>query len=125
MISHANLVLSCPLTSVHQDHTEILGNTHEAIAREKAGIIKSRRPILVSEAIPPAAFSKIAEVADSKNSPLYRVPAAVWNPSNTAAQSTSACFVDGTLQPISFDFSSFLSLTIMEQVILELTINRG
>ncbi|MDE6384093.1 MAG: bifunctional folylpolyglutamate synthase/dihydrofolate synthase [Paramuribaculum sp.] len=38
------------ITNVDFDHTDLLGDTLEAIAREKAGIIKPGRPVVVSEA---------------------------------------------------------------------------
>jgi len=34
------------ITNVDLDHTEFLGDTHAAIAREKAGVIKERRPVV-------------------------------------------------------------------------------
>jgi len=34
------------ITNVDLDHTEFLGDTHAAIAREKAGVIKKRRPVV-------------------------------------------------------------------------------
>ena len=34
------------ITNVDLDHTEFLGDTHAAIAREKAGVIKARRPVV-------------------------------------------------------------------------------
>jgi dihydrofolate synthase / folylpolyglutamate synthase len=37
------------ITSIDFDHTEFLGNTLEAIAFEKAGIIKERIPVLIAE----------------------------------------------------------------------------
>ncbi len=40
------------ITNVGWDHTNILGNTLEQIATEKAGIIKSERPVVIGEAIP-------------------------------------------------------------------------
>lgn len=38
------------ITNVDFDHTDLLGDTLDAIAREKAGIIKPGRPVVVSEA---------------------------------------------------------------------------
>lgn len=38
------------ITNVDYDHTDLLGDTLEKIAREKAGIIKPERPVVVSEA---------------------------------------------------------------------------
>ena len=48
------------------DHTERLGDTIEKIAFEKAGIIKSGRPVIISKKNP--GFEIIKKVADDKNS---------------------------------------------------------
>ncbi|MDR3350787.1 MAG: bifunctional folylpolyglutamate synthase/dihydrofolate synthase [Prevotellaceae bacterium] len=40
------------ITNIGLDHTEHLGGTLEAIAREKAGIIKRRTPAVIGEALP-------------------------------------------------------------------------
>ena len=40
--------LACIIASISLDHTDRLGNTIEAIAREKAGIIKAGRPVISS-----------------------------------------------------------------------------
>lgn len=42
----------CVLTSIHLDHQEALGNTFEAIAREKAGIIKPGVPVVTGPQLP-------------------------------------------------------------------------
>jgi dihydrofolate synthase / folylpolyglutamate synthase len=42
------------LTSVAIDHVELLGDTREAIGREKAGIFRSGRPAVVADPSPPA-----------------------------------------------------------------------
>jgi dihydrofolate synthase/folylpolyglutamate synthase len=57
------------LTNIDLDHTELLGDTHAAIAREKAGIIKPRTPTLsgVEQA---EARAVIAEVAAERDAPL-------------------------------------------------------
>lgn len=39
----------CLITNVSLDHTQFLGNTVELIAAEKAGIIKERTPVIISE----------------------------------------------------------------------------
>jgi dihydrofolate synthase/folylpolyglutamate synthase len=57
------------ITSISHDHTEQLGPTLAGIAREKAGIIKPRRPV-VSGATSPEAQAVIAEVARAKQAPL-------------------------------------------------------
>jgi len=52
------------VTSIGLDHTADLGTTVEAIAREKAGILRGRRPCLVS-AEAPEALASLAEASDA------------------------------------------------------------
>jgi len=60
------------ITHVDLDHTDILGDTLDAIAREKAGIIKPETPAL-SAVTQPEAQAAIADVAASQNAPLHRL----------------------------------------------------
>ncbi len=60
------------ITSLSLDHTRVLGGTLEAIAYEKAGIIKPDLPV-VSAPQPPAAGPVIAATAVARNAPLYIV----------------------------------------------------
>ncbi|SCA58407.1 Folylpolyglutamate synthase [Chlamydiales bacterium SCGC AB-751-O23] len=64
-----NLVdpMLCIITNVSLDHQRILGNTVEEIAREKAGIIKEKVPVIAGSNLPK---SIIAQVAKEKKSPL-------------------------------------------------------
>jgi len=48
------------ITSIQLDHTEWLGNDREAIAGEKAGIMRYGRPIVCAERDPPRALPRIA-----------------------------------------------------------------
>jgi dihydrofolate synthase/folylpolyglutamate synthase len=41
------------ITSIDLDHMELLGNTREAIGYEKAGIMRTGRPVIVSDPMPP------------------------------------------------------------------------
>jgi dihydrofolate synthase/folylpolyglutamate synthase len=41
------------ITSIDLDHMELLGNTREAIGFEKAGIMRTGRPVIVSDPVPP------------------------------------------------------------------------
>ena len=41
------------ITSIDVDHAELLGDTREAIGREKAGILRAGRPAIVSDPVPP------------------------------------------------------------------------
>lgn len=57
------------VTSISLDHTETLGKTIEAIAQEKAGIIKENTPIVVGPKLPHFLFEKEALF---KNAPFYK-----------------------------------------------------
>ena len=46
--------LACVITSISLDHTMYLGDTIEAIAREKAGIIKRQVPVIYDDTVPEA-----------------------------------------------------------------------
>ncbi len=58
------------ITSIGLDHTDILGETIEAIAREKAGIIKPGVPALTG-ATQPEALAVIREIAALRQAPLH------------------------------------------------------
>jgi dihydrofolate synthase/folylpolyglutamate synthase len=58
------------ITNVDRDHTNILGDTLAAIAREKAGIIKRRVPVLTG-GTHPEALAVIREVAAERAAPLH------------------------------------------------------
>ncbi len=72
----ATNVISRPLltviTHIHFDHTDRLGHTLEAIAGEKAGIIKAGRPVITS-AGEPEAVAVIERVAAEHGAPLQVV----------------------------------------------------
>ena len=59
----------CAITSVSLDHTAILGDSVDMIAREKAGIVKPGVPV-VSAPQQPAAMAEIRQVCEEKNAPL-------------------------------------------------------
>lgn len=60
------------ITSISLDHTRYLGDTVEAIAGEKAGIIKEGVPVVFSDS-DPAASRVIVRTAAEKNAPAYPV----------------------------------------------------
>ncbi|MDD7114351.1 MAG: bifunctional folylpolyglutamate synthase/dihydrofolate synthase [Lachnospiraceae bacterium] len=62
----------CVITSISYDHTAVLGETIEAIAGEKAGIIKNGVPVVVLDE-ENGAFPVIEAEAEKKKAPLYRV----------------------------------------------------
>lgn len=55
------------LTSIDLDHMDYLGPTREDIGREKSGIMRRGRPVVVADASPPAS---VLEAADAKGARL-------------------------------------------------------
>lgn len=60
----------CVITSISYDHMEILGDTIEKIAAEKAGIIKTGVPVVAIDE-ENGAFPVIERTAKEKKSPVY------------------------------------------------------
>ena len=60
------------ITSISLDHCHILGDTLEIIAREKAGIIKPGRPVVLGH-LPPTAEAVIREIAGERGSPVTSI----------------------------------------------------
>ena len=60
----------CIITSISKDHTDILGDTYEAIAMEKAGIIKENVPVLFGNYLEEVA-NVIKKTAEDKNAPMF------------------------------------------------------
>ena len=58
------------ITTIGFDHTDILGDTIEEIAAQKAGIIKENQPVVVGK-VDEAALEVIKAKADETNSKLY------------------------------------------------------
>ncbi|MGB0372036.1 MAG: bifunctional folylpolyglutamate synthase/dihydrofolate synthase [Opitutales bacterium] len=59
------------ITSIALDHTHILGDTLEAIAREKAGILKSKKPVVLGR-IEPGPLSEIEGIAEKLECPIHK-----------------------------------------------------
>ncbi|GAB4396636.1 MAG: bifunctional tetrahydrofolate synthase/dihydrofolate synthase [Rhodoferax sp.] len=58
------------LTSIDLDHTALLGETREAIGYEKAGILRTGRPAIVSDPVPP---QSVLDRAREVGADLWRV----------------------------------------------------
>lgn len=73
-IDSTNVVdpLVAVITSISFDHTQILGNTLAQIATEKAGIIKTGKPVVMAKQMAEAAES-IKAIASTKNAPIIDV----------------------------------------------------
>ncbi|MFD0827383.1 bifunctional folylpolyglutamate synthase/dihydrofolate synthase [Neobacillus sp. M.A.Huq-85] len=66
------LPIASIITNIGLDHTNILGDTYEEIAFEKAGIIKNQTPIFTAVQHP-GALKVIEEQAKKKDAPIYRL----------------------------------------------------
>ncbi|SMO80634.1 dihydrofolate synthase / folylpolyglutamate synthase [Fodinibius sediminis] len=64
--------LASIITSISLDHTDILGDSLAAIAREKGGIIKSGRPVIIGN-LPEEAERIIQGIAREKGSELFDI----------------------------------------------------
>ncbi|MFJ5715546.1 bifunctional folylpolyglutamate synthase/dihydrofolate synthase [Neobacillus sp. NPDC093127] len=64
--------LASIITNIGLDHTNILGNTYEEIAFEKAGIIKENTPVFTAVKHP-GSLNVITEQAAKKTAPIYRL----------------------------------------------------
>ncbi len=62
----------CVICSLDFDHTEILGDSIEEIAYQKAGIIKDNSKVVLHPFVCDKAFKVIEKTANEKNSSLYK-----------------------------------------------------
>jgi dihydrofolate synthase/folylpolyglutamate synthase len=68
------------ITNISRDHTNVLGNSPAEIAREKAGIVKARVPVISGVESGPAG-DVVEGVCRQHNSPLYRLGQELsWHP---------------------------------------------
>ncbi|GAB6090488.1 bifunctional folylpolyglutamate synthase/dihydrofolate synthase [Spirochaeta dissipatitropha] len=81
-------------TSIELEHTEILGNTLELIASEKAGIVKKSCPVFTGN-LPPQADEVFAAKAIETGSTLYRIRDEVRITESTEINTADLCFKDG------------------------------
>ena len=76
------------LTNVDLDHTQVLGNTIEKIARDKAGIIKLGIPV-VTGVTQPSVQEIVGDVVSKNSSPLYTVGKEIQYVAHTATPAGS------------------------------------
>ena len=91
-----NTVLSI-ITGIDFDHTALLGNTLAEIAKEKAGIIKTGRPVLFGGDVG-AAYDTVRNVAIEKNAPFFSVDRSSYKER------------EATLAGTRFDYSHYTDL---------------
>ncbi|MBQ0110737.1 MAG: bifunctional folylpolyglutamate synthase/dihydrofolate synthase [Oscillospiraceae bacterium] len=63
----------CAITKIALDHKEVLGDTVEKIAPEKAGIIKKGVPIVLAPQEFESAVQTVNKIATKQDAPLYKV----------------------------------------------------
>ncbi len=65
--------LACAITPISYEHTHLLGTTLKKIAAEKAGIIKNRKPIVITAPQRPAVLKVIRRRTKEAGADLYEV----------------------------------------------------
>jgi dihydrofolate synthase/folylpolyglutamate synthase len=92
--------IATAITSIDFDHQAQLGDTIEAIATEKAGIIKPRVPVICGP-LPPGAASVIREIARTRAAPLIEACDQVRVVSREGEGSVSVRSPMRTLEPVT------------------------
>jgi dihydrofolate synthase/folylpolyglutamate synthase len=82
------------ITSIGLDHQDILGNTELAIAKEKAGIIKPNRPVVLGN-ISGDNEEVIRQIADKNQSKVFRAAdlGPEWDTGNCSLEKKSVFFL--------------------------------
>lgn len=84
------------ITSIGLDHTDILGNSIEKIASEKAGIIKQNKPVVIGNLNPEAKSSiqKIAKVRSAKFISVNQIGITIQNQKITLQEEGDPVLID-------------------------------
>lgn len=87
------------ITSVGMDHMDLLGNSLENIAKQKAGIIKQNIPILVGQ-VDTSVAEIIKNISDSKQAPLIFIDEDLKNAKEKYFQSYTEFMFENNLYKI-------------------------
>ena len=87
------------ITNIGMDHMDMLGDSIEAIAAEKAGIIKSKTPVLIGQDQPETS-AVFRQHCMAKNAPLYYADKWVHIQSTTRSASFSELGIDFLFGPL-------------------------
>jgi dihydrofolate synthase/folylpolyglutamate synthase len=82
----------CVITSIGLDHTEILGDTIEKIAAEKAGIVKPGVPVVLAPGLDAAAREVIERVAHQRGAEVVRAAPPDASRADGASPASAAAF---------------------------------
>lgn len=96
------------ITTISLEHQQILGNTIEEIAREKAGIIKNTRPVVLGN-IPANAKNEIIQIADERESNVFEYARNEWRgiPLATKYQRINLSIADTIAKVLNQDHWNF------------------
>ena len=95
------------ITNIGLDHQNILGDTIEEIAHQKAGIIKPGVPIFTTSKQVPSVMEVIRTVAEAQSAPLHVVV-----PENCSAARSSNYSVQRENSSLSFEVLKYLGIEI-------------
>ena len=109
--------LVCAITTLGLDHTNVLGETIEEIAREKAGIIKPGVPVVVAQN-PPEALDVIRRQATEQGASMILAPdAAIVEVAAPLAVPANAEELPQPLQTVAFQTSDGLRWEVCSPLI--------
>ena len=110
------------ITPISLEHTAILGDTHEAIAKEKAEIIKPNRPVVLAPQIPEAQ-AVFEDVAADRDAPIDAVGRDIhlkrkdWNISGqTFDLTTQSVFYPDLFLPLLGEHQAFNAATAVASI---------
>lgn len=83
--------LASVITGIDLDHTAILGDTYEAIAGEKAGIIKENSPVVIGDCNDEARSAILRKAAET-NSKVYSADLSRLSDLNYSLDGTTFCY---------------------------------
>ena len=110
------------ITPISLEHTAILGDTHEAIAKEKAEIIKPNRPVVLAPQLPEAQ-AVFEDVAADRDAPIDAVGRDIhlkrkdWNISGqTFDLTTQSAFYPDLFLPLLGEHQAFNAATAVASI---------
>lgn len=104
----------CVITSIGLDHCEILGDSIGEIAREKAGIIKEGKPVVIG-LLPEEAEREIRQICEERGCVLY----SVREEYGSDLQTYPSCSLPGDYQKINTAIALLVAKVLKERFVLD------
>jgi dihydrofolate synthase / folylpolyglutamate synthase len=98
--------LASVITSISLEHTNILGNSIEEIAAEKAGIIKKGIPVFIGK-LPDNAVEVIGKKCAESGSELFKIAEYVIEKTNSFELYTDELELDNWIIPLKGDYQKY------------------